>query len=562
MYNIRQENNFIVGENFKMSIIEDALNIAYAYVISISNPEQVATIKGALAEINQVGDGFGGIQHSLEESYQETQDILSRLNEKESIRKSKGVYYTPSDVVKFIVANSIKLSSGELTPDNISDTSVNQIEYKDFCKQKTAFDPTCGAGEFLLAVLEQKFDLWESNSSRITKNDIEKIVGTIHGNDINEESITIAKLRLYLCAAHRYGIDKCKNIPRILNENFTTCDYVVNPPDKENTYDIITGNPPYVEDAKSGLNPPKSYGNIYANVLVNAAERLKQGGAFGFIIPLSYVSTPRMKQLREDLYQIVPEQFILSYSDRPDCLFTSVHQKLCILLCKNSNNDRKIYTGNYQYWYKEERDTLFRNTTVVPNSYVLDSYIPKIGNEYDMSIYSKVTTGDDRKSIINMSTKEGDSVYLNMRAAFWIKAFRNAHKGSEYKVFNFDDPEKADYCMCLLNSSLFWWYWVCVSDCWHITRKELLGFMAPNIADYTEVRKLASMIESRLEETKEYVGTVQTDYEYKHKLCVNEIHEIDDYINPLFGLTEEEGEYIKNFAHVYRISGGVTNEGN
>jgi hypothetical protein len=43
---------------------------------------------------------------------------------------------------------------------------------------------------------------------------------------------------------------------------------------------------------------------------------------------------------------------------------------------------------------------------------------------------------------------------------------------------------------------------------------------------------------------------------------VNEIHEIDDYVNPLFGLTEEEGEYIKNFAHVYRISGGVTNEGN
>ena len=28
-------------------------------------------------------------------SYSETQNMLSKLNEKESIRKSKGVYYTP-----------------------------------------------------------------------------------------------------------------------------------------------------------------------------------------------------------------------------------------------------------------------------------------------------------------------------------------------------------------------------------------------------------------------------------------------------------------------------------
>ena len=67
----------------------------------------------------------------------------------------------------------------------------------------------------------------------------------------------------------------------------------------------------------------------------------------GFVIPLSYVSTPRMSKIREILHVYVPEQYILSYSDRPDCLFTSVHQKLCILIGKNKKIEKTIFTGNY-----------------------------------------------------------------------------------------------------------------------------------------------------------------------------------------------------------------------
>jgi len=116
--------------------------------------------------------------------------------------------------------------------------------------------------------------------------------------------------------------------------------------------------------------------------------------------------------------------------------------------------------------------------------------------------------------------------------------------------------------MCLLNSSLFWWYWICISDCWHITRKELIGFTIPNNPNFDETDRLAKQLEDKLEETKKYVGTKQTEYEYKHKECVNEIHEIDDYINTLYGLTEEESLYIKNFAFRYRIGGGVENGSN
>ena len=62
-----------------------------------------------------------------------------------------------------------------------------------------------------------------------------------------------------------------------------------------------------------------------------------------FIIPLSYISTPRMSTLRDELFDMVSEQYILSYADRPDCLFDSVHQKLCILIGKQKKDREKKY---------------------------------------------------------------------------------------------------------------------------------------------------------------------------------------------------------------------------
>ena len=73
---------------------------------------------------------------------------------------------------------------------------------------------------------------------------------------------------------------------------------------------------------------------------------------------------------------------------------------------------------------------------------------------------------------------------------------------------------------------------------------------------------MANSLEQKLEDTKVFVGTKQTKYEYKHKECVDVIHEIDNYINSLYGLTNEENMYIKNFSYRYRVGGGVSNGGN
>lgn len=537
----------------------NALKITNGYLNqNYSNNE----LKIILEEINAIIGESLSVEDSSNKpySYEEMQEILSTLNEKETIRKNKGVYYTPLDVVRFILINSVKMVCRRLKPNNLHVLDLNGIPYSTFCYNKTVYDPTCGSGVFLLAALELKLDLLDLHHTDVTKGKINKVVASIKGNDLNRDSITITKIRLLLCVLHRHGVAKIKGLSEVLNNCYECYDYVEHKPKIEKKYDIIIGNPPYVEDIKSDSVPEKKYGNIYANVLENATLQLKPGGVIGFIIPLSYVSTPRMQKIRDELYTVVPEQYILSYSDRPDCLFTSVHQKLCILLGRNKTGERNVYTGNYRYWYKEERYDLFNTAEVVRNNYVENEYIPKLGTRMDASVYRRINGFNT--SIISLLEKNGEPLYLNMRAAFWIKAFLNEHAGAEYKTFKCENQDYANFCMCLLNSSLFWWYWICISDCWHITRKELLGFKVPAINDFAEVNILAAALENQLEETKLYVGTKQTEYEYKHKECVDTIHQIDDYVNNLYGLTEEEGLHIKNFAYRYRIGGGVEDERN
>lgn len=533
----------------------NALSIVDSYLIQNYSKSELKVIRDEIKKILHKMEKYLDTNKEIY-SYETVQEILSNINEREDIRKARGVYYTPTDLVKFILFNSAKMVYGKLRPNNLHVLDLNGIPYNSFCYEKTIFDPTCGTGVFILEALEMKLDLLDLHHTEISKGKIYKIMATIRGNDVNEDSIKLTKIRLLLCVLHRYGVPKIKGLAKVMEPCFTSYDFVTSKP-KCDKYDIVIGNPPYVEDSKSLSVPIVKYGNIYANVLDNAAFHLNNGGVMGFVIPLSYVSTPRMKKIREKLCSHIAEQYILSYSDRPDCLFTSVHQKLCVIFGRNIDKEQTIYTSNYRYWYKEEREELFHSTEVVKNKFVGSDFIPKLGTQTDSNVYKKIQTY--KTELIKLLENSGNSVFLNMRAAFWIKAFLSQHTGAEYKEFKCENQDYANFCMCLLNSSLFWWYWICVSDCWHITRKELIGFKVPDVVDFNVTNRLVNLLEQKLEDTKVFVGTKQTEYEYKHKECVDIIHEIDDFINALYGLTDEESIYIKNFSYRYRIGGGAEN---
>ena len=140
-----------------------------------------------------------------------------------------------------------------------------------------------------------------------------------------------------------------------------------------------------------------------------------------------------------------------------------------------------------------------------------------------------------------------------MRACFWIKAFFNSPGSKEYKKITYPN-EIGDFILCLLNSSAFWIFWIFLSDCWHITSKDLQAVSVPcTLKNANTFKKLAKNLLDTLEDTKVYVGTAQTEFEYKHKLCKSEIDDIDSAIAKVYNFTTKELDYIKSFALKYRI---------
>lgn len=575
---------------------KELYTLLLSHVCANYNDDDIALI---LSELSVVF-GFKGREYANiladEMSYERLQQQLSVINEKQSIRKNNGVYYTPLDLVDFMTASAIKAAYSFMSNDGLMnnnslmnnngntdnhnlktdnspfDKQLSLVPAKDFCFNKTCFDPTCGTGEFLVHILNLKYQLASINQLDLSLTDIREIAKTIYGNDINPESITITHLRLFLVVLQRFGTDSIKGFFNAIASNFTAHDFVSKP--AKSKHHIVIGNPPFVEQSKYQGQLNERFGNIYANIILNAAHSLTEDGAFAFVIPISYTATPRMKAIRVALFDVLTCQYILSYADRPDCLFTGVHQKLCIVIAKKSNTPA-LYTSNYHYWYRSERKDLFNGVSVIRNPYQVDGFIPKLGSDTDVSVYQKVSIHAHKDQLNDSKDKDDHKVgatdtpitlkdllsfdevplYLNMRACFWIKAFLSEHSGGEYKRFGCQDIKHASLAFCLLNSSLYWWHWVCISDCWHITGKELSSVVIPNtitIQDYAKALRLTTKLEHKLYDTKKFVGTKQTDYEYKHKLCLPEIDRIDNFINTLYGLSAKESEYIKSFARKYR----------
>lgn len=482
------------------------------------------------------------------------QESLSKINEKEQRLKNTGVYFTPVDVAKYIVANTfcqfadyenLAIKSYSQCLDILRKTDISWLI------NARVFDPTCGTAEFLLTSLELKFLLHDNYNDE----DILLIVNSIYGNDIAVESLFLSKIRIFFAAISRLtNKQNALKVAHIIERNFTTDDYIIRSSNIPN-YDIIVGNPPYAEYSKINPRPLNKYGNVYADVLQNSIESLQDKGCIGFVIPISFVSTARMSILRQFVFEHLGQIYVLNYADRPDCLFNGVHQKLTILIGIKATEHCKIFSSSYKRWYKQERQKVLDDCDIFP-IVCTNRYIPKIGNKTEWNIYEKIKTIHGVPLAETLNATNGVPIYLNMRGCFWIKAFSFNPGSNEYKQF-ISKISLQPYILSILNSSLYFFFWSVVSDCWHITINDLSDFIVPiSGVDVSKFSVLSKELEERLESTKKYIGSKQVEYEYKHRECKDIIDKIDESLGRIYHLTKSEIEYLKRYELNYRMSNG------
>lgn len=281
--------------------------------------------------------------HIFENSLNEIDEIKAELegqqiDKSKTKRKKDGVFYTPKYITKYIVENTVgKLCEEKKTELEINDEVYqpakqrsrkrldNLQKYREWLLQITICDPACGSGAFLNQALE--FLIAEHlyidelsakyNKDAFVLSDIEQSIleNNLFGVDLNEESVQIARLSLWLRTArpNRRLNDLSSNIkcgnsliddPEIAGDKAFDWEKEFPQIFEKGGFDVIIGNPPYVVVNKS--DDYKSYewnSDLYLMFfeLVLKKNILKQSGMFGFITPRFFAVNKNCKEFRHFL---------------------------------------------------------------------------------------------------------------------------------------------------------------------------------------------------------------------------------------------------------------------
>jgi type I restriction-modification system DNA methylase subunit len=213
------------GGLFKPDEILDSLKIdndlLYRHTLKLSEYDFVSEV-----DVNILG-------HIFENSLNELDEIKAQLEGKEidkskTKRKKDGVFYTPKYITKYIVDNTVgklciekkaglQINEEDYSTDRRMQLKTKQAlvdkltEYRSWLLQLTICDPACGSGAFLNQALdflirEHKYiDELQAKlfGDALVLSDIENSIleNNLFGVDLNEESVEIAKLSLWLRTA-------------------------------------------------------------------------------------------------------------------------------------------------------------------------------------------------------------------------------------------------------------------------------------------------------------------------------------------------------------------------
>ncbi|MFN7881418.1 MAG: Eco57I restriction-modification methylase domain-containing protein, partial [bacterium] len=250
-------------------------------------------------------------------------------------------------------------------------------------------------------------------------------------------------------------------------------------------FDSIIGNPPYVELHKLKGYRPRSLnfqtaecGNLYAPMLERSLAIGRTGATWiGQIVPISCVSTARMQPLRDLWRSRVNTTWLSHYSGdaHPSVLFEGVKFRLTILLQHATSAPERItYTSPFQRWFPEARPALFDLISYVdvPGNLARNGLIPKLSRT-GLSVLSQVAR-QPRVIALNVVEQNSHTAFAHRIVAHYVKAFdfapyfrsdRDGEKRSEdYKPFGFSNRAELEAFTGLLNSSLFYLWFVAYSD--------------------------------------------------------------------------------------------------
>ena len=325
---------------------KDTLNPIYKNLLVISSFDFESELS-----VNILG-------HIFENSIGDIEELKDQTKER---RKKDGVFYTPEYITDYICRNTIipYLShSGEV---NTVHELISEYEQENNLdgldkrlKEIKIVDPACGSGAFLNKAVEVLFEIHEALHDSMYADDTsldqyfdslesrrQIISNNIYGVDLNEESVEITKLSLFLKLATNTGITKGFQLPN-LDKNIKCGNSLIDDEEivgnkafkwKEEFkeifdnggFDVVVGNPPYVRVQEMPHKEIDFYSENYSFtkghidlsiIFIELANSIvKQKGVIGFITSNMFLTAKYGENIREYLTKSIKINEIVDFGD-------------------------------------------------------------------------------------------------------------------------------------------------------------------------------------------------------------------------------------------------------
>ena len=387
-------------------------------------------------DVNILGHIFENSLSEIEEVTQQIKEeaLPSMESKTTSKRKQDGVFYTPQYITKYIVENTVgrlcaekKSELGIVDEEYFSDQKrqkqtrkrlMEQLQqYREWLLQITICDPACGSGAFLNAALKflmnehRLIDEMEAKvtGANIVFQNVENSIleNNLFGVDINEESVEIAQLALWLRTA------KPHRKLNTLNQNIKCGNSLISDPaiagDKafnwqeqfpkvfeKGGFDVVIGNPPYlrVQGLRENFEKESKY---YEQHYASATERfdfyvlfverafslLNNNGLMSFILPHKFINASFGIGIRKFIYDNKALKFLIHFGSEQ--VFEDASVYTCLIgLSKCENREFEFA----KIAPKELNNSI--EIESIPEDHLSDSKKWNISSENDAVVLDKI----------------------------------------------------------------------------------------------------------------------------------------------------------------------------